>query len=367
MKLESIRLRNFRNYEDILVNFSPFINVLYGNNAQGKTNLVEAIHYASLLSSFRTSNDQSLVRKNEMFSILDYKFKDKGFTDKEIRITLNKTGKKIFVDEEEYKRFRDYIGLVNVISFCSDDIKNFKTSPKDRRKMFDEEISKINKEYLLHLLKLKKYLKQRNEILKQETKYLNEYLDTIDKKIAEDSLYIYQVRKELVERINNKISSIYKELFLKDDVIKVKYKSCFDKEEVSKEKIFEIYKENREKDKEKKQTNIGVHKDDYEIEVNDLDFMDYTSSGQQRLILLSLKLTIMRLIEEKNYEKTILILDDIFSELDKEKQKAVIKFVEDENQVFITTTDKSEITSDEKISFYKIKQGIVTERVDEND
>ena len=367
MKLESIRLRNYRNYDDITINFSPFINVIYGDNAQGKTNLVEAIHYASLLSSFRTNNDQSLVKDKEMFSILDYKFKDKGYHDKEIRITLSRSSKKIFVDNEEYKRFRDYIGIVNVISFCSDDIKNFKIAPKERRKLFDEEISKVNKEYLLHLLKLKKLLKQRNEILKQETKYLQEYLDTLDQKIAENSLYIYQIRKETIERLNSIVSKIYSNLFNKEDEIKICYKSFLDDKEVNKEEIVKIYKENRDKDIEKRQTNIGVHKDDYEININGSNFMDYASSGQQRLILLSVKLSIMKLIEEKNYEKTILILDDIFSELDKKKQKAVISFVEDENQVFITTTDKSEIASDEKISFYEINQGRVKERVDEND
>ena len=367
MKLSKIRLRDFRNYQDISLNFSNSnINVLYGDNAQGKTNLVESIHYASLLNSFRTNNDQSLINKDKMFSIMEYEFEKENKKVK-IKIILSKTGKKIYVDDVEFKKFRDYIGQVNVISFCSDDIRKFKEAPKERRKFFDEEISKFDKKYLLHLLKIKKYLKQRNEILKNETKYLNEYLDVIDQKIAEDSLYICKTRKRFVERINEKLSDVYHKLTNQENEVKIKYSSLLKKEDLTIDNILKIYKDNHEKDIEKKQTNVGVQKENFECLIDNQIYSEYASQGQQRLILLSVKLSILKIIEEENQIKALLILDDIFSELDNEKKKQILKYIEKENQIFITTTDKKEVKVNDldiKISYFNVNKGIITERMD---
>ncbi len=365
MKLTKIRLRDFRNYQDVSLNFSKSnVNVLYGDNAQGKTNLVEAIHYASLLSSFRTNNDLSLITKDKMFSIMEYEF-EKEAKKVKIKIILSKTGKKIYVDEIEEKKFRDYIGKINVISFCSDDIRKFKESPKERRKFFDEEISKFDKKYLLHLLKIKKYLKQRNEILKNETKYLNEYLDIIDLKLAEDSCYICEIRKRFVAKINEKISDVYNQITGQNSIIKIKYSNLLKNEEITKDNIQKLYSENRIKDIEKKQTNVGIQKENYECLIDNQIYSEYASQGQQRLILLALKLTILKIIEEENKIKTLLILDDIFSELDEDKKKLVMQYIKEENQVFITTTNKKEIEEkkyDIDISYFNVNKGIVTER-----
>lgn len=367
MKLSKIRLRDFRNYQDINLNFSSSnINVLYGDNAQGKTNLVESIHYASLLNSFRTNNDQSLINKDKMFSIMEYEFEKENKKVK-IKIILSKTGKKIYVDDVEFKKFRDYIGQVNVISFCSDDIRKFKEAPKERRKFFDEEISKFDKKYLLHLLKIKKYLKQRNEILKNETKYLNEYLDVIDQKIAEDSLYVCEIRKRFIERINENLSDVYYKLTNQENEVKIKYSSLLKKEDLSTNNIVKIYKDNREKDIEKKQTNVGIQKENFECLIDNQIYSEYASQGQQRLILLAVKLSILKIIEEENQIKALLILDDIFSELDNEKKKQILKYIENENQIFITTTDKKEVKVNDldiKISYFNVNKGIITERMD---
>lgn len=367
MKLTKIRLRDFRNYQDVNLNFSKSnINVLYGNNAQGKTNLVEAIHYASLLNSFRTNNDLSLITKDKMFSIMEYEF-EKEEKKVKVKIILSKTGKKIYVDDIEFKKFRDYIGKINVISFCSDDIRKFKEAPKERRKFFDEEISKFDKKYLLHLLKIKKYLKQRNEILKNETKYLNEYLDVIDLKIAEDSCYICKIRKKFVAKINEQISEIYNKITGQNSTITIKYLDLLKNEEITTENIEKIYKENRTKDIEKKQTNVGIQKENFECLIDNQIYSEYASQGQQRLILLSLKLTILKIIEEENNIKTLLILDDIFSELDEDKKKLVLQYIDKENQIFITTTNKNEIDNKNlnmNISYFNVNKGIITERND---
>ncbi|MBE6124163.1 MAG: DNA replication and repair protein RecF [Erysipelotrichaceae bacterium] len=367
MKLTNIRLRDFRNYQDINLNFSKSnINVLYGDNAQGKTNLVESIHYASLLNSFRTNNDQSLINKDKMFSIMEYDF-EKNNKKVKIKIVLSKSGKKIYVDNVEFKKFRDYIGQVNVISFCSDDIRKFKEAPKERRKFFDEEISKFDKKYLLHLLKIKKYLKQRNEILKNETKYLNEYLDVIDQKISEDSLYICEIRKKFIDEINKNLSNIYFKLTNQKVELKVKYSSLLKKEDLTLENIKKIYKDNREKDIEKKQTNVGIQKENFECLIDNQIYSEYASQGQQRLILLAIKLSVLKIIEEENKIKALLILDDIFSELDNEKKKQILEYIKNENQIFITTTNKKEIqlkNLDIDISYFNVNKGVITERMD---
>lgn len=337
MWIKDLELINFRNYEREKFEFVEGINVIHGYNGQGKTNLVEAISYISTLSSFRNcKNDDVINVDNDVGLIRCNTSKNEN-----IKISILKTKKNIIVDNQEIKRLRDYIGTVNVICFSSDDIVNFKDSPHDRRRFFDVELSKIDKEYAVNLIKFKKMLKQRNDVLKSKTIHLEKYLEVLDKQLVDISMKIYTKRKEFIEIINSIVEKEFQ--LLTGDIKKLRIKLVSDFEEKDIHTIVETFKSNVGKDQEKGSTSFGVHKDDYECFLDGLDICSKCSSGQQRISLLSIKMSVLRLVESKYKETPILILDDIFSELDEKKKKCVVDRIKEVNQIFITTTSISEM------------------------
>lgn len=362
MWIKDIELFNFRNYEKERFEFISGINVLYGLNGQGKTNLIEAINYLSTLNSFRNSKNDDVIKNKENVAVI----RSNTSENMNIKISLLKTKKNIIVDNEEVKKLRDYIGKVNVISFGSEDIVNFKDSPHERRKFFDIELSKIDKNYSTNLIRFKKMIKQRNEVLKKKSKHIKEYLEVLDKQIIEVSKLIYLKRKWFVEKINELLNQ---ELYVLTNVnydSKLILKSDF--ENLNDSDIKKIFENNLEKDLEKGTTLFGIHKDDYQILLDNLDLVDKSSSGQQRITLLAIKMVILKLTEELINKTPILILDDVFSELDEEKKKMLLKRVESVNQIFITTTSIKELEVIEReCKYFEIKQGIkVKERMNLN-
>ena len=199
MWIKDIELINFRNYKKEKFEFVPGINVIHGYNGQGKTNLIEAISYISTLSSFKNSKNDDVIKNEEDIGLI----RCNTSTNQNIKISILKTKKNIIVDNEEIKRLRDYIGTVNVICFSSDDIVNFNDSPHDRRRFFDVELSKIDKDYAMNLIKFKKMLKQRNDVLKSKTIHLDKYLEVLDDQLIDVSINIYKKRKEFVKNINS--------------------------------------------------------------------------------------------------------------------------------------------------------------------
>ncbi len=350
MWIKDIELINFRNYKKEKFEFVPGINVIHGYNGQGKTNLIEAISYISTLSSFRNSKNDDVIKNEEDIGLI----RCNTSTNQNIKISILKTNKNIIVDNEEIKRLRDYIGTVNVICFSSDDIVNFKDSPHDRRRFFDVELSKIDKDYAMNLIKFKKMLKQRNDVLKSKTPHLDKYLSVLDKQIVDISMDIYRKRKEFIHSINSIVNEEFK--LLTNDVKKLEIFFHSDVDNKSVDDVFNSYQQSVWKDQEKGNTSFGIHKDDYECLLDGLDICSKCSSGQQRISLLSIKLAILRLVEKKTGKIPILILDDIFSELDEKKKKNVVKRIKDVNQIFITTTSVSEMEGME-YKYFRIEEG----------
>ena len=350
MWIKDLELINFRNYQREKFNFIKGVNVIHGDHGQGKTNLIEAISYISTLSSFRNSKNDDVIKNEEDIGLIRCNLS----TNECVKISILKTKKNIIVDNLEVKRLRDYIGTVNVICFSSDDMVNFKDSPHDRRRFFDVELSKIDKGYAVNLIKFKKMLKQRNDVLKSKTPHLDKYLSVLDKQIVDISMDIYRKRKEFIHSINSIVNEEFK--LLTNDTKNLNIVFHSDVDNLSEDEVFKSYQQSLLKDQEKGVTSFGVHKDDYECLLDGLDICSKCSSGQQRISLLSIKLAILRLVENKSGKTPILILDDIFSELDEKKKKNVVKRIKDVNQIFITTTSIVEM-NDIECKYFMIEQG----------
>lgn len=356
MFLKNIKIKKFRNYDSLEMIFEKGINYLFGMNGVGKTNLIEAIYYVSNLESFRTNDDKSLLKdfKGEFYidAIVD---------NLEYSLLVNKDSKLLSVDGIIYKKYREYLGKVNVIEFCPEEVYLLKDFPKDRRKFLDKEISKIDKEYMNSILIYNKLLKQRNELLKSDDAYKDNLLEVIDDKISEYQVPIIGKRKTFLKEIENNINEFKTSLNSLYE-FKIRYESSF--EEISKEEILKKYKENRLKDKEKMVTGIGVHKDDFKVYINGNNASEFGSQGEQRFIILLVKLALVNLVKKRINDCPIVVLDDVFSELDEGRKKEIYEILKSFDQVFITGCDKKDLNGIDKFISYEIKdKGIKKEEM----
>ena len=367
MKLENLYLLNYRNYSNLEIKFSNDLNLIYGNNGSGKSNLIEAIYLLALTKSFRTNNDKNLIKKKCDSSTVKGKIvKDNDYTNYQIEIS--DVGKKVYIDSDKVAKISDYISLINIIIFNPLDTKIINDSPSVRRKMLDIEISQINKEYLLLLNSYNKILKNRNAFLKQlyiNGNASNEYLDILTKKFIDLGLEINKIREEYLNNINEQIGNIYKNIFEYGD-LKIKYKSSFSNKNV--DNLLELFKKNYRKEMELGKTLFGIHHDDIEFILDKNDIREYGSVGQQKNAIISFKLAEVLIIKKIKNNYPILILDDLFSELDNNKINNIISMLNKEVQTFITTTDIDKIDKKllEESAIFYVNNGTV-ERNDKNE
>lgn len=345
MFIKKIKLENFRNYNFQEIDFNEKRNNIFGDNAQGKTNILEAIFICSLGKSFRTNNDKDLIKIEKIFSSVEVEYIKK---DREGKIRLELNDKKIFfINDIKANKISDILGKIFIVLFSPQDINILKNEPNRRRKFLNVMISQLRPIYVHNLNKYNKTLEQRNNYLKQikyEKKY-EEILDIWDEQLANLGSKIYIYRKEFIEKINNKIKKIH--LNTTNEDIEIKYKSNI----ISEEKYLEELKNNRKIDIEKGYTSIGIHRDDFEIYINDKNISIYGSQGQQRSSIISLKLAEAEVIYEEMEEYPIILLDDFMSELDKNRIKGFIENI-NENQVIITSTEKINL---ENTKFFEVK------------
>ena len=348
MWLSKIKIRNFRNYDLLEVIFEKGINYLYGSNGVGKTNLIEAIYYISNLESFRANEDKVMLKENKGEFFIEGIVNDIDYS-----LLVSKDSKLLSIDGIVYKKYREYLGYVNVVEFIPEEVYLLKDFPKDRRKFLDKEISKINKNYLTDILIYNKLLKQRNELLKSDDGYKDELLSVIDDKMSSLQVGIINCRKSFlktIEKIINEFKTSLNELYR----FEIKYDCCFDT--ITKEDILKKYQTNLVKDKEKMITSLGVHKDDFKIYINGNDASNFGSQGEQRFIILLVKLALVILIKEQIKEFPILVLDDVFSELDESRKKEIYDIIMNFDQVFITGCNDKEIIDANKINKFEIKE-----------
>lgn len=352
MFLKNIKLVNFRNYDNLFLDLSPGINIIYGENAQGKTNLLESIYFLALTKSHRSINDLNLIKNDCDFSTISTDCTINN-VNTNLEISITNKGKRLKQDNNIIKIVSDYVSNIKVIIFFPEDLDLIKSSPDIRRHYINTQISQLDKNYFKILSEYNKLLKIRNNLLKDYLKnniFDNNYFEIITNYLIDKASSIYYYRNKYINKINSYITNIFLDISSYDD-FKIEYKPNFiinsfninDLKEILKEKFNNIV----EIEKKAGTTLVGPHRDDIEFYIKDKNLKQYGSQGQQRMAVLSLKLSEIEIFKKYNNDNPILLLDDVFSELDDNKKNALLKYISNEIQTIITTTELSNL--DKKI------------------
>ncbi|MDD3999294.1 MAG: DNA replication/repair protein RecF [Bacilli bacterium] len=335
--LQGLKLNNFRCYTQGDFEFSSGINILVGENAVGKTSIAEAIHCLGFLKSHKASGDNEMIRKGADFSVIKADIVKSGKVN-EVLLSLTSQGKKIQVNHKVFRQLSEYLGYLHVVFFCPEDLDIVKGSPSIRRKFLDSNLCSINEAYIKDLILYRKILKQRNEVLKNYNKYDRRLLDILTKSMIPPATTIIDERKKFIDAINPLIEE--KSRFISG----------------GQERVTLIYQPNltgsieglianTKNDLLAKTTTLGPHRDDFCFEINGAKASQYASQGQQRTAALALKLAFADYLKEKT-EDIVIILDDVFSELDSKRQNEILKLMNSEYQIFITTTTINNLASE---------------------
>lgn len=362
MNVNQLKLIHFRNYENTSFSFdSNCIHYLYGKNAQGKTNLIEAIYFLSHLHSFRTNQLSSLVMKENESLIIEAKV-ESNKQNEHLKVVVSHHKKHLFRFLNPVNKYSDFVGIVNAILFCPDDMMIFSQSPKFRRRFIDMELIKLSKTYTTTLSHYQKILKERNLALKQNE--INDALiDIYTDQMIQDEKIILNQRNHFIEQLILKAKQIYPFFSSEKEIIDAKYETFVSIDDDLEENLIHAYQKSLAKDKLYHQTNLGIHKDDIQILLNGSNINDVASQGQKRSFLLALKLGLAQIIYEKSHQYPILLLDDVFSELDDIRKKQLIQKLPLNMQIFITTTEWMDPSSfgSRPVKFYKIEKGSIKE------
>lgn len=337
MWIKNIKIKNFRNYEEEKINLEKNINIFYGENAQGKTNIIEAIFLCSLGKSFRAKKDIEMIKLNEENAIVEIEY-EKSDREGKIKIELGNK-KNIYLNGIKIKKLSELLGNLNIVIFTPDDINILKGGPQNRRRFLDVMISQLRPNYM-HILNLYlKTIEQRNKYLRQikEEQKQEKLLEIWDEKLAEYAEIIFHYRQEYIQKIKEKIQKIHQNITEGKEEINLFYRSDFE----NKEQFQKILKNHRKIDFMKGYTSKGIHHDDFEVFLNDKMVNVYGSQGQHRTAMLSLKMAELEVIEEEIGEAPILLLDDFMSELDQTRRKNFLQYIQNA-QVIITGTEKME-------------------------
>lgn len=369
MKIKDIRLLNFRNYDDLKLEFSDNINVIIGNNGEGKTNILESIYVLSLTKSNRYGYDNDLIKFNKEYLKVEGNVIDDDLLRK-FSVSLSKNKKNVYINGKEIKKISDYISNFCVISFVPLDLEIIKGAPSIRRNFLNIEVSQLYNNYINYLNEYNYILKMRNDYLKKMN--LNamidkRYLDVINDKLIEKAVKIYEYRFKFIEEINSLIENIfYKITGLKS--LQIGFDNSlgmgnFD-ESLIKKIMNDKFKKNYNQELMLGNTLNGPHRDDFKFMLNDMDMKLYASQGQQRLAIIAFKIAEIFIFKRIKKSYPVLLLDDIFSEIDIKKRNKIIKYLNNDIQTIITTTDTVDISVEllKKARIFKIKNGKITIR-----
>ena len=345
MKLTNLQLQNFRNYESVQLEFTDGVHVFIGENAQGKTNLMESIYALAMTKSHRTINDKELIGWNKEFATIKGTV-EKTATKTNLELQFSKKGKIAKVNYLEQKRLSSYLGNLNVILFAPENLTLVKGSPQNRRKFVDMELGQMSSLYLYDLVEYNRVLKQRNTYLKQlaiKKKQPDEYLDVLSEMLSELASKIVFHRLDFMKQLEALAIPIHDQLSLGREKFSVSYQATIPLEDgLTPSQMKEIYidqfKKNQTREADQATTLIGPHRDDLIFYLNEIPVQTYGSQGQQRSTVLSLKLAEIELMKLSTGEYPLLLLDDVLSELDDDRQTHLIKAIENKVQTFITTT-----------------------------
>lgn len=367
MNIERLQLTNYRNYESLTIDFSPKINVFIGENAQGKTNVMESIYVLAMAKSHRTANDKELIRWDADYGKIEGVIK-KRYSSLPIELTLSKKGKKGKINHLEQTKLSNYIGQMNVVMFAPEDLNIVKGSPQIRRRFIDMEIGQISPVYLHDLLTFQKILKQRNHLLKNsQGRQLNDVMfDVYTEQYIQATVQIIKKRFQFIDLLQEWAEKVHAGISRGLEQLVIKYQPVagmeahWSTEEIG-AYLAKKLAEAKKREVERGLTLIGPHRDDLQFLVNGYDVQTYGSQGQQRTTALSLKLAEIELIKQETKEAPILLLDDVLSELDDYRQSHLLNTIQGEVQTFVTTTSVEGINHEtvKHAKLFHVKQGSI--------
>lgn len=359
MILKSLELNNFRNYERLQLNFDAGTNILYGDNAQGKTNILESVYVSGTTKSHKGSKDRDMIRFDCEESHIRTVVEKHGL-DYQIDMHLKKNKSKgIAVNRVPIKRAAELFGILNLVFFSPEDLNIIKNGPSERRRFLDLELCQLDSVYLLHLSGYNKILNQRNRLLK-DIPFHKELLDTLDVwdvQLAKYGCKIIEARKDFVSKLNQIVYDIHRKLSGEREELLLSYEPDTEASEFQ-----ERLKNVRERDLKFGQTTAGPHRDDLSFFIQDIDIRKFGSQGQQRTSALSLKLSEIQLVKDSIHETPILLLDDVLSELDSNRQNFLLNSIHD-IQTIITCTGLDEFVKNrfQINKVFKVTEGHVSD------
>ena len=350
MILTDLHLRNFRNYDDLSIKLSPGINVLIGDNAQGKTNLLESIYVLALTKSHRTANDKELIRWHESEALVSGKV-TKGNDQVPLELIFSAKGKRAKVNHLEQAKLSQYVGQLNVILFAPEDLSLVKGAPAMRRRFMDMEFGQMSNKYLYNSGQYRNILKQRNQYLKQLQQRKQKdrvFLQVLSDQLAAYGAEIMVARVHFLKQLEKWAQVIHNEISQGKEELTFVYDSHLVIDETA--TVEELYQlllkqltENEAREIDQGSTLYGPQRDDLKFLVNGNNVQTYGSQGQQRTTALSVKLAEIDLMKEQTGEYPLLLLDDVLSELDDDRQTHLLTAIQDKVQTFLTTTSLSGI------------------------
>lgn len=360
MIVKQVELHNFRNYESLNLSLSDQVNIFYGDNAQGKTNILESVYVCSTTKSHKGSKDRDMIKLGEEEGHIRMHIEKKGVPHRiDMHLKKNKT-KGVAIDGIPIKKSTEIFGLMNVVFFSPEDLSMIKNGPGERRRFMDLELCQLNKLYLYYLSNYNKILNQRNNLLKQISynSSLNDTLDIWDKQLCEYGTKIIEGREQFLSEMNELVEEIHSNLSGGKEKLSIGYEK-----NVYVEEMEEKLRKSREQDIYRKVTGCGPHRDDISFFVGEENLKLFGSQGQQRTAALSLKLAEIELVRKKIGENPVLLLDDVLSELDRKRQHHLLNSM-DGIQTLITCTGLEEFVGDRKRfnHIFHVENGMVNEQ-----
>lgn len=370
MYLSQFNVQGFRNLHQLEVDFDPNVNIFIGKNAQGKTNLLEAIYFLALTRSHRTSSDSELINFAKKYANLSGRV-HKSQVEIDLRVLITNKGKKVWINRLEQAKLSKYVGQLNAVLFSPEDLELVKGAPSIRRRFMDQEFGQINSEYLYFASKYRQVLNQKNNYLKQLAKGKVQdtlFLDVLSDQLAGIAAEIIIRRYKFLDYLNHAAQDAYEHISLASETLTIEYHSSIsgitekDTTEEIYHKVLENFKSTKSAELRRGTTLSGPHRDDIIFKLNDKNAHLYASQGQQRSIALSVKLAEIQLVHMLTNEYPLLLLDDVMSELDHGRQSALLNYIHGKTQTFITTTDLEGISWEiiKKPKVYHVQNGEVS-------
>ncbi len=358
MLIEKLKLNNFRNYRELTLCPHPGVNLFFGRNGSGKTNLLEAVHYCSLGRSHRVSNDANVVKTGEAFALSSVSIQNLlGRREITVRFHPDELQKKIIlIDQKKAAKFSDMMGCLRCVIFSPEDLGLIKEGPSLRRRYLDMMISQINRGYFIALQQYKAGMDHRNAVIRNMR--MNavgdlSLLTAFEEAMAAPASVIIRERKKIVVFLSEIAQDTYRRISDTDETFRISYHSSVKDEADIEEALCRLYRENREDDIRMGFTSVGPHRDDLSLTLNKNQMKQFASQGQIRTAALSMKLSQMKILYELSGEHPILLLDDVMSELDRKRRSCLIGEISS-FQTFITCTDRDDVDSDKVQQAWKV-------------